>query len=1068
MEIPKAYNPKDYEDRIYKEWEKGGFFNPDNLKGEPFSVMVPPPNVTGVLHLGHAYEDTLMDVMVRYQRLQGKKVLLLPGTDHAAVATQAKVEKVLIESGEYQNPRDELGREKLLEKIREYAESSKGTIIKQMKKMGLSADWSRLAYTFDSIRSKAVNTVFEKMYNDGLIYRGYRVVNWSVKGQSTCSDDELEYVDRKAKLYTFKYSKDFPFTIATTRPETKLGDTAVAVNPNDKRYKDYLGKEFEVDFCGNKLKLKIIDSLEVDPEFGTGALGVTPAHSPVDFQMYEEQKAKQDPIDLIPVIGPDGKMTEQAGKEFVGLTVEEARAKVVTKLKAQGLFISEEEIDQSVGTSDRFKDVVEAIPMTQWFIDVNKEFKEKSGKGKVTLKQLMKEAVTTGHKGDKKLKVNISPDRFTKLYLQWIDNLRDWCISRQVWWGHRIPVWYCQDCQEKIVGNQGQTEVVILRHGQAVKNERKICSSTFGKDYDVLTDDGRKQIKELAKKFKNVGFDNIISSDFNRTKQTAEIVGRELGLEVKFDKRLRECGVGDWEGKDAYAFDEFRDKNFEKWEEANPDGIESFVSIKTRVFNFLDEVKKEYKGKKVLVVTHGDVPRVAKGYNTKLSNREIYDLGYPKLAHTETINLSALQCNCGSTNLVQDEDTLDTWFSSGLWTFSTLGWPEETDDLKTFHPTSWMQMGYEILFFWMARMILMTTYNLDTIPFYECYIHGILRDEKGQKFSKSLGNGIDPIEAADKFGTDALRWGLIAGTSAGNDSRFYEEKIESSRNMVNKLWNISRYILENSDIRIESKVKAETIADKWILSKLNQLIEEVTTYFDKYEFAQAGEIIREFAWNELADWYLEVAKVEKDKDEVLVYILQGLLQLWHPFLPFVTTAIWQEAGFGGDLIVSSWPQKQKKQIFKKEEKDFVLIQDIITKIRNLRAEYKVEPAKKVKVLLKGGEKLIKDQEEVVKALARCSELELVKCKPDKAASAVVGKVEIFLPLADLIDFDKEKARLEKEILEIEQYINSLEKKLTNKEFIKNAPAEIVAKEKEKGLEAKEKLQKLQQQLEEII
>ncbi|MBU4512717.1 class I tRNA ligase family protein, partial [Patescibacteria group bacterium] len=445
--LPKTYNAKDYEDKIYQKWEKSGFFNPDVCvrkavceKDAPvFSLMMPPPNVTGVLHLGHALENALMDTMTRYQRMQGKRTLFLPGTDHAAVATQSRVEQNLIESGKYKNPRQELGREVLLKIIRKYAEDCKGTILKQVKKLGSSCDWSRLAYTFDEERSEAVNTMFKKMYDDGLIYRGYRVVNWSVRGQSTCSDDELVHVERKATLYTFKYSKDFPISIATTRPETKLGDTAVAVNPNDKRYKKYIGKEFTVDVGATKpLNIKIIADNQVDIKFGTGAVGVTPAHSQIDYEMYNQCKAQNNPINLISVIGEDGRMNKNAGIEYEGLRVKEAREKFIEYLRKNGLIEKEEKITQNVGTSDRFKDPVEVLPMEQWFVDVNKDI---PGRDK-SLKDLMRDAVTVGHRGDPKQKVKITPKRFEKSYLQWIDNLRDWCISRQIWWGHRIPVWY--------------------------------------------------------------------------------------------------------------------------------------------------------------------------------------------------------------------------------------------------------------------------------------------------------------------------------------------------------------------------------------------------------------------------------------------------------------------------------------------------------------------------------------------------------------------------------------------------------------------------------------------------
>ncbi len=873
-ELPKAYDPKLYEDKIYEEWEKSGFFNPDNLTGDPYSILFPPPNVTGVLHLGHALENSLMDVMTRYQRMKGKKVLLLPGTDHAAVATQAKVEKELAKEG-IKHPREELGREKLLERIREYSENSKATILNQIRKMGTSCDWTRLAYTFDEPRSRAVNEVFKKMYDDGLIYRGYRVVNWSVNGQSTCSDDELVHIERAAKLYTFKYSKDFPITIATTRPETKLGDTAVAVNPSDERYKEYIGQTFIVDVGAKEpLNIKIIADENVDLNFGTGALGVTPAHSQVDFEMYEKQKASGQPIGFVAVIGKDGKMLEAAGKEYAGLIIEEAREKFMNWLKENDLLEKEEDIVQNVGTSDRFQDVVEALPMVQWFVDVNKII---PGRGK-TLKDLMREAVTVGHNGNKDKKIKITPERFEKIYLNWIDNLRDWCISRQIWWGHRVPVWY-------------------------------------------------------------------------------------RGEEIK-------VSVTEPEG--------------EGWE--------------------------------------------------------------------------------------QDPDTLDTWFSSGLWTFSTLGWPEETKDLEGFHPTSWMQMGHEILFFWMARMILMTTYTLDEIPFYNVYIHGILRDEKGQKFSKSLNNGVDPLDMIEKYGCDALRLSLLSGITPGNDARFYTEKVEGARNFVNKLWNISRYVLGQIG-EIESNVelpKVKSLSDEWIINRLHTVIKEIEELFDRYDFSLASEKLRDFTWNDFADWYLEIAKIEGDKQEVLRYVLVNILKLWHPFIPFVTEEIWQEV-FGGKklLMVERWPEL-RETVVKSKDNDFELIKNVITGIRSLRSDYKIEPAKKMNVVIQSGEsnKLWQENAEAIKGLARLESIVIGEdsSKPKSAITFVVKDAVVHVDIAGVVDIEKERMRLSKELEETQNYFVVLDKKLATGDFVKNAPEEVITKERMKMVEAGTKLEKLKEQL----
>lgn len=873
-ELPKAYESQQYEDGIYQKWEKSGYFNPDNLSGDPYSIMMPPPNVTGVLHLGHALENSLMDIMARFQRMNGKKVLLLPGTDHAAVATQARVEKNLAKEG-ILHPREELGREELLKRIREFAEQSKATILGQVRKMGTSADWSRLAYTFDEERNLAVRELFTRMYNDGLIYRGYRVVNWSVKGQSTSADDEIEHVERAAKLYTFKYSKDFPITIATTRPETKLGDTAVAVHPDDERYQHLIGQTFIVDVGAAKLlNIKIIADESVEATFGTGALGVTPAHSAIDFVMYEKQKAKGDPIELIAVIGPDGKMTAEAGPQYAGLTVEEAREKFVAWLSTEGLLEKEEDIVQNVGTSDRYGDIIEAIPMTQWWLDVTKVIPQR-GKN---LRDLMREAVTTGLDNDPSKKVVITPERFTKLYLDRVENLRDWCLSRQIWWGHQIPVWY---------------------------------------------------------------------------------KGEEIYV-----------GVNAPEG--------------EGWE--------------------------------------------------------------------------------------QDPDTLDTWFSSGSWTFSTLGWPKETKDFKEFTPTSWIQMGYEILYLWLMRMILMNAYALQDIPFKDAYIHGILRDQHGNKFSKSSGNGIDPIDVINQYGCDALRFSVIGGISPGNDSRFYTEKIEGARNLVNKIWNISRFMLTNiqdpkQDIDAPA---AKTLADQWILARLDETAKAVGDHITSFNFSHACERLRDFTWDDLADWYLEVAKIEGEKSEMLNYILNTLLKLWHPVMPFVTEAIWQEV-YGGDrmLIVERWPASQHRE----PVQDFAVLKDLVTGIRALRNEYGIEAGKKVSVIMQNGEKtvLVKENEMVVKGLARIETIDYVDVveKTASLAGVVVSGIELYLDVAQSVDVEKETARLKKEIETVAPYVLSLEKKLSNAEFVNNAPEAVIAKEKEKLQEAKEKLEKITAQLDSL-
>lgn len=887
QEMGKAYEPKGVEDAIYAAWLESGYFNPDNLPGErteTFSIMMPPPNVTGVLHLGHALENSLMDAMARYQRLQGKKVLLVPGTDHAALPTQAKVEKMLMSEG-IKNPRQELGREALVEKIRDFAEDSKATILKQVKKMGTSADWSRLAYTFDTKRNTAVNELFSRMYKDGLIYRGYRVVNWSVKGQSTSSDDEIETVERPSVLYTFKYSKDFPIAISTTRPETKVGDTSVAVHPTDERYKEFVGKTYQVEFAGSKLSIKIIASEEVDPSFGTGALGVTPAHSAIDFGMYEAQKAKKDPIEIVQVIGIDGKMTKEAGSFVEGKTVEEAREIVVAWLAQEGLLESSQEIIQNVGTSDRYGDVIEAIPMTQWWLDVNKEI---PGRGK-TLADLMRDAVTTGLRGDENQKVTITPERETKLYLDRVNSLRDWCLSRQIWWGHRIPAWY---------------------RGEEV------------------------------------------------------FVGAEAP-----------AGEG--------------------W--------------------------------------------------------------------------------------VRDEDTLDTWFSSASWTFSTLGWPEKTRDLEAFHPTSWIQMGYEIRYLWLMRMVLMSAYVLDEIPFKNAYMHGLLRDKDGKKFSKSSGNNIDPIDVMNEYGCDALRTSVLSGITPGNDSRYYTEKVESARNLVNKIWNISRFILANAGgARHIESVTPKTLADKWILSRFAETAQKVGALIERYDFSLAIEVLRDFTWNDFADWYLEVAKAEGEKEEILLFMLERLLVLWHPFMPFVTEEIYKQWN-SGMLIVAEWPKAEDLAHLVNEsaEKQFAEVQEVVVAIRNIRAQYKVEQKKELKAYLVGGES-VRESERAISALTKtklkfesvgldanikAGDLDALQIPgSDQMAKAVAGKTAILIPLAGMVDFAKERERLEKEIASVEKFVTQLSAKLGNAEFVARAPEAVITQEKQKLADAEARLETLRREL----
>lgn len=721
------YNPEKTEDRIYAAWQDAGYFNPDKCvesgataaDAPTYCIVLPPPNVTGVLHMGHAAMLAIEDIIVRYNRMTGHRTLWLPGTDHAAIATQSKVEKII--EKEKLN-KYEMGREAFLDRVNTFAQESHDVIVSQVRKMGASVDWSREAFTLDEKRNLAVRTAFKRMYDDGLIYRGYRVVNWDPKGQTVISDDEIVYEERKAKFYTFKYSKDFPISISTTRPETKVGDTAVAVHPEDERYAHLVGTTHEVDFCGVHLSIKIIADTAVEKDFGTGALGVTPAHSAIDAEIAQRHN-----LPMIQVI--DEKARMMVGDDRIkGKKASEAREIIAQYLRDEQLLEKEEEVTQNVSTAERTGAIIEPLPKMQWFIAANKTFTMKHSKlqgistgDQVTLKQLMQHVVRQGE-------INILPDRFNTTYFRWIDNLRDWCISRQIWYGHRIPVWY--------------------------KGEETFCG------IDAPTGEG--------------------------------------------------------------------------WE--------------------------------------------------------------------------------------QDPDTLDTWFSSGLWTFSTLGWPDEgASDFTTYHPTQLLETGYDILFFWVARMILMSTYILGEIPFETVYLHGLVRDAKGQKMSKSKGNATDPLEMIAKYGGDAVRMSLIVGTGPGADTNFSEDKVRAYKKYANKIWNISRFVIEKTETIEVNLDKHPTLTEKdaAAIAELNEVIEYVGTHVSEYKLHLAAEHLYHFTWHTLADVLIEERKAilaegtDAEKHSAawtLRTILDTILKLHHPFMPFITEEIWSllpERTL--PLIVTPWP-----------------------------------------------------------------------------------------------------------------------------------------------------------------
>ncbi len=903
FEIEKAYEAKKYEDKIYQQWHRSGIFTPKvNKDKEKFSIALPPPNATGKLHLGHATMLAIEDIMIRHKRMEGKEALWIPGTDHAAIATQSVVEKQLQDQG-IKNPRQELGRKKLLEEIKKFVENSKDNIRGQMRKMGASCDWSREKYTLDEDMNHAVNTFFKYMYEDGLIYRGGRIVNWDPKMQTTVADDELEYLEENAEFYYFQYG---PVVIGTARPETKFLDKIVVVHPKDKRYKELIGKEFETEWIEGKIKSKVIADECIDMKMGTGAMTITPAHSLVDFELAEKYKLESHQI-----IDFEGNIRKDVSKEFGGMPIAEARKKIVAKLEAKGLLVKvEKNYKHNVAVNYRGKGKIEPQIMKQWFIDVNKRVIDWKGQ-KLSIKEVLQDTV-------KSKMIKIVPSRFEKTYFHWIDNLKDWCISRQIWWGHQIPIWY-------------------------------------------------KVSEEQLNKFK-------------KHKDASSMI----------------LNVLDIDGEIKYSTEEPQSKG--PW--------------------------------------------------------------------------------------IQDPDTLDTWFSSALWTFATLGWPEKTEELKYFHPTDVLETGYDILFFWVARMILASTYVLrrdkfseeESIPFKTVYLHGLIRDRNGQKMSKSNPETcIDPLDMIDKYGADALRLSLVIGSTPGNDMRLYEEKIAGYRNFINKIWNASRFALMNvqkTDLEQEFEPgMIKSFADKWVLTRLQELIKDVDKEMKNYRLSDAGTKIYNFIWSQYCDWYLEICKGEHKNPAVLLHVLKTSLKLLHPFVPFVSEKIWELLSPKTQLIAQSWPKADKKLIFKEESEAMEAIHEVISGIRSVRAELNVEAGKKIHAVIYGGthSEAIESKRESLMRLARLESLTVEKTGPKipQAQFILIKDIEVYLPMKDLIDPAKEGKRLEKEISSKKELVEMLSKKLANKGFVKNAPAELVAREEEKLQNEKINIKKLEKQLAEL-
>ena len=863
-ELEGKFNPKDFEDEIYENWEKQGYFKPSNDKSKkPYTIVIPPPNITGKLHMGHALDETLQDILIRYKRMSGYNALWLPGTDHASIATEAKIVAKLKEEG---TTKEELGRDKFLERAWEWKKEYGGTIVKQIKKLGSSCDWSRERFTLDDGLSKAVQTVFINLYNKGLIYKGEKMINWCPTCHTTISDSEVEYEQEQTHLWYIKYpikGEDGKYlTVATTRPETMLGDTGVAVNPNDERYKDYIGKTVILPIVNREIP--IIAAEFVETEFGTGAVKLTPAHDINDYQAGIDNN-----LEIIKVFDENGIMNNIV-PEFAGLDIYEARKRIVEKLQEIGDLIKIEDYTHDVGKCYRCHKTIEPMISNQWF---------------VKMEPLAKPAIEAVKNGETKF----IPERFDKIYFNWLENIKDWCISRQLWWGHRIPAYYCDDCGETMV--------------QAEKPSK--CTK------------------------------------------------------------------------------------------------------------------------------------------------------------------------CGSTHITQDPDTLDTWFSSALWPFSTLGWPEETEDFKYFYPTDTLVTGYDIIFFWVVRMMFSGIEHTGKVPFKNVLIHGIVRDSQGRKMSKSLGNGIDPLEIIDKYGTDALRLSLVMGITPGNDIRYMPEKLESASNFANKLWNAAKFVLMNIDSsnmdNAEIDISKLEYEDKWILSKLNTLIKEITANIDNFDIGVYAQKIYDFTWNEFCDWYIEIVKTRLyDKNEanteskitaqkVLNKVLCDILKLLHPIMPFITEKIYcQLYNSDESIMIADWPKFDEKYDFKLEETHIEEMKNLISQIRNIRTNMNVHPSKKSDLIFivddKDYETLLNSSESWIEKLGFGNSIKIEKDEtniPKHAVSALANGIKVFIPFEELVDIEEEKSKLQAEKEKLEAEVARSTKMLSNPGFLNKAPEAKVQEEKEK-------------------
>ncbi len=1086
------YKPEVIEDKWYKKWLETGIFNTPNTEDkEPFSIVMPPPNVTGSLHIGHALNMTLQDITVRYKRMKGFNTLWLPGFDHAGIATQWVVTRQLEAEG---INKFELGREKFIEKVWEWVPVARDTIKKQIEKLGASCDWSRQRFTLDEGFARAVREAFYRLYKEGLIFKAPYIVNWDPKDRTAISDLEVEYEEEKGNLWYIKYpvvneeGKDTGefIVVATTRPETMLGDTAVAVNPADERFKHLIGKKVRLPLSPEKRKtwdgerevsnlIPVIADDYVDPEFGTGAVKITPAHDPNDFEVGQRHN-----LPMVIVMDESAVMNENTGK-YQGLDRYEARKRIVEDLKELDLLEKVEEIIHNVGHSQRSGAVVEPYLSVQWFVNT---------------KKLAKEAIEIVEKGE----VRYIPENWKKTYLNWMYDIRDWCISRQIWWGHRIPVWYCETCSEANVFSDQMfksiPEKVIFNifsdsRIPQVFSIKELSNYLYGKNFNQPE-------KTNLQFYEETVFDTEIP-EFSDKEKLRKFLDEHFKKVPILDESIL---TGDRKeeiiGFVPHAIFYMHENGYIEKTFTAEDVIESYSKHKEEIKYVLNIVLNGIKNEEILL----DVEKL----NKWLIDHAYGNCKQGRIFFTETNNTFniiediireneyyiELKCEkCGSHNLKQEEDVLDTWFSSALWPFGTLGWPEDLKDLKTFYPTSLLITGFDIIFFWVARMIMMGMHFMKEKPFSDVYIHALVRDEKGEKMSKTKGNVIDPLDMIEKYGADSLRFTLAALAAQGRDIRLSEKRIEGYKHFANKIWNASKFVLSNLEkymvnSNIINDVKTLTLSyeDKWILTKLQKTIKKAEKAINDYRYNDYSNLLYDFFWHEYCDWYLEFTKerIYKGTDQekktalsVLVYVLDKTLRMLHPVMPFITEEIWQKLPYKDRdfLSISTYPDYSEDLLFEQDEKLVENIKELITAIRNIRADFGIEPSRKLNVFIKPEnfefESVIHSLEPSIKLLAKVDELTVSQNidRPPNTIVAVSKDAESYIDISGTIDIDKEIERQEKLLKDIQKSISISEKKLSNKDFINKAPKHVVEKEKKNYEEFKQKAEKIKKIIENL-